>query len=187
MPLTRPQGPRGGTAVLGRVVPHLMSRGPDALLPIGGAPPPRAAQPIRVYTVKLSDLTDEKFFTRATPIGWRYLIDANGPVAVADLNEVGRGGGAPAFGRLLRGRLAVDLSRAVDYAVQQFSNDPGQYELRILEMPAVYTTALWLHGPQDIFIPILERGETPTSLRPVREDRNFVSRVVQLAADKRGP
>jgi hypothetical protein len=181
MTLTRPQGPSGGTAVVGRFVPHLMSRGPDTYRPTGGAPAARASQPIRVYTVKLSDIRDENFYTRAVPTGWRYIIDANGPVAVADLNEVGQGGGPPAFGRLVRGRVVEDLSLAIDYAAQRFSNDPGEYEVRILEIPAVHKTALWLHGSEEIFIPILEHRETATSPPQIHEDRNFTSKVVQIA------
>jgi hypothetical protein len=186
MTITRPQGPAGGITVLGRFVPHLMSRGPNALRPMGGAPAPQVSQPIRVYTVKLSDIRDEDFPDRAVPTGWRYLIDANGPVAVADLKEVGQGGGPPAFGRLLRGPIVEDLPRAIDYATRQFSSDTRQYEVRILEIPAIYKTAVWLHGPEEIFIPILERGETATAPPPVHEDRQFTSRVVQLASDKKG-
>lgn len=93
MGLSRPQGPSGGPAVLGRFVPHLIGRGPDALRPVRGAPALRVSQPIRIYTVKLSDIRDKNFYAKSVPTGWRYFIDANGPVAVADLNEVGVGGG----------------------------------------------------------------------------------------------
>jgi hypothetical protein len=130
MTLTRPQGPSGGIAVLGRFIPHLMSVSKvwDAYRPMGGAPAPRASQPIRVYTVKLSDIRDENFYSRAVPAGWRYVIDASGPVGVAGLDEVGPDGGAPAFSRLVRGRIVEDLSLAIDYADQRFSKDPRQYE-----------------------------------------------------------
>jgi hypothetical protein len=161
-----------------------VSKVPDAYRPTGGAPAPRASQPIRVYTVKLSDIRDEDFYARAVPAGWRYVIDANGPVGVADLDEVGPDRGTPAFSRLIRGRIVEDLSLAIDYAAQRYSDDPRQYEIRVLEIPAIHKTALWLHGPEEIFIPILERRETATSPPPTHEDRNFTSRVVQMAQAK---
>jgi len=80
-----------------------------------------------------------------------------------------------------------DLAGAIDYAKRQFSSGSRVYEVRILEIPALHKTAVWLHGPEEIFIPILERAETATAPQAIREDRQFASRVVQAAADKRAP
>jgi hypothetical protein len=88
---------------------------------------------------------------------------------------------------LLRGRVVEDLTRAIDYATRQFSGGFGEYQVRILEIPAVHKTAVWLHGPEEIFIPILERAETTIAPQPIHEDRQFASKVVRAAANKQGP
>jgi hypothetical protein len=181
MAITKPQGPPGGAAVVGRAVAHLMTRGPGALPAIAGAAAPQTSQPIRLFTLKLSDITDDKFLNKAVPIGWRYIIVDTKPVAVADLKEA-RAGAQPGFASLIRGVIAPRLERATELA-QQYEIKPGTFEPRILEIPSLYLTALWLHGPQDIFIPFLEGG--PKDTLPVQEDPSFIPRVVQAALTRK--
>jgi hypothetical protein len=177
MAISKPQGPTGGAAVVGRAVAHLMSRGPGALPAVAGAAAPQTSQPIRLFMLNLKDITDDSFLKKAVPVGWRYIIVGPGPIAVADVKETG-GGGPPGFASLIRGKIAERLEQASEFA-QQYEAKPGIFEPRILEIPSLYITALWLHGPQDIFIPFLEGGKKDAT--PVKEDSSFIKRVVQEA------
>jgi hypothetical protein len=177
MAITKPQGPSGGAAVVGRAVAHLMARGPGALPPLAGAAAPQTSQPIRLFMLNLKDISDESFLKKAVPIGWRYVIVGPGPIAVADVKDAG--GGAPGFASLIRGTIAQRLEQASELA-QQYESRPGLFEPRILEIPSLYISAFWLHGPHEIFIPFLEGGEKDTM--PVKEDPSFVTRVAQAAS-----
>jgi hypothetical protein len=182
MTIVRAQGPTGGVSVVGQAVTQLMTRGPGTLTAaIGGAAVPQAAQPIQLFGLKLSDIIDDDFLKRAVPIGWRYLITNPGSIAVADVTE--SGSGAPRFGRLIRGTIAERLEQAADLADRQYAAAPLTFEARILEIPSLYVTALWLHGPREIFFPFLEDARKNTLA--VQEDPSFTSRVLQAAALKR--
>ena len=182
MAITIPQGPPDGLAIVGHAVTHLMTRGPHALGPIGGAAAPQASQPIQLFMLKLSDIIGNDFFNNAVFIGWRYLIIDAGPIAVADVRESGSGA-PPRFDSLIRGTIAERFEQAVDLAAQRYGAEPGTFEMRVLEIPSLYITALWLHGTREIFIPFLE-GATKDTL-VVREDPSFIQRVIQAAALKK--
>ena len=182
MAIIRAQGPSGGAAVVGRALAHLMTRGPGALPATGGAAAPRASQPIQLFMLKLSDITDDNFLKNAVSIGWRYLIVGAGPIAVADVKESGSGA-PPRFGSLIRGSIAERLEQAADLAARRYGAEPSTFEVRILEIPSLYITALWLHGPREIFIPFFE-GAKQDALA-VREDPSFTQRVVRAAALKK--
>jgi hypothetical protein len=114
-------------------------------------------------------------------VGWRYLITNAGPIAVADVKESAQG--TPRFGSLIRGQIAERFEQAAELADQSFSGDEAEFEVRVLEIPALYITALWLHGPRDILVPFFE-GVKNDKL-PVQVDPSFVSRVLQNAVQKK--
>lgn len=182
MTIMKPVGPSGGAAVVGRAVSDLMARGPNAFSPRGGAAGMQATQPIRLFMLKSSDIKDASFLKEATPIGWRYLILGQGPAAVADVSETS-GLRQPDFGSLIRGPIAERLGQAAELAEHKYEADPSTFEARILEIPSLYITALWLHGPRDIFFPFLEGAQKDAA--EVHEDPSFVSRVLGIATTKR--
>jgi hypothetical protein len=181
MTIVRAQGPTTGPSIIGRAMTHLMTRGPGALPATGGAGATRATQPMQLFGLNLNDITDENFLQKAIPLGWRYLITNTSAIAVADVRETGSG--PPRFGSLIRGMIAERLEQAAELAHQNYAAGPLTFEARILEITALYITALWLHGPRDILIPFYEGARENT--QPVREDGNFISRVFQAAARKR--
>ena len=89
----------------------------------------------------------------------------------------------PSFDSLIHGRIAERLAEAAELAARKYSAEQSDFEARILEIPAIYMTALWLHGPRDIFIPFLEGGTKDTLL--LQEDPAFLARVVQTATVKK--
>jgi hypothetical protein len=157
-----------------------MYRGPGAIPAVGGAAL-KASQPVRLFTVQLNDITNDDFLKLAKPIGWRYLIVDSGPIAVADVKDLGSGGAA--FSSVTRGPIAEGLSKAADLATRRYDKDPVNYEVRILEIPSLYISALWLHGSsREVFFPFLAGGGVNPII--VREDPQFVQHVLQAAAVK---
>jgi len=180
MTIKLPSGPVRGMEVVARAVNDLMPDRMAALSAAGGAAAPQATQPIRRFLVKLSDLTDVHFLDKAIPIGWRYLVLGPDPVAIADVKEATAG--APSFDSLIQGPFANRLAEATEFAARRYEAGPNEYEVRVLEIPSIYLSALWLHGPRDIFIP-LTAGD-PKNPSPPYEDPAFILRAVRAAAAK---
>ena len=105
----------------------------------------------------LNDVTDVNFLAKAVPIGWRYLIVGPGPAAITDVRRIGLRAQGFDTSSHSHGELADRLAKAAEFAERRYGNHAEDFEARILEIPAVHMSALWLHGPQDIFIP-LHRG-----------------------------
>lgn len=181
MAISRPPGPPRGTEIVERAVRDLMKSGPTSFSAAPDASPGQVSQPIRRFLLKLGDITDDDFLKRATPIGWRYLIISQGPIAVGDVKETESG--AATFDSLIHGRIAERLVSAAELAADKYGADQKSFDVRILEIPAIYMSALWLHGPQDIFIPFLEGGASDA--QPVREAPSFAQRVMAAAKLKR--
>ncbi len=179
MAIRTPPGPALGTQIVGRAVNDLMAD--RAAAAVAGGAAPQVSQPIPRYLVKLSDLTDVNFLAKAVQIGWRYLIVGAGPVAVADVKQVQSG--APSFDSLIHGDFADRVAQAADLAARQYGAHPDEFEARILEIPSIYLSALWLHGPRDVFF---STSQGPSgSQPPLQEDPSFILRAVRAAAAKR--
>jgi hypothetical protein len=193
MAIQSPQGPAAGTEILEAHLTHLLSRGPGRTTAQlgaaeGGAQATaksmQASKPIRLYSLALGDIVDEDSLTHAQPIGWRYLIYGDGPVAVADLQQSGESE-PPTFRRLTRGPIAERLNAATLYAARAYDQaGSAALEPRMLEIPALYISALWLHGSdRDVYIPLM--GGSPRAAPALQADEDFGKRVLALALQKR--
>jgi hypothetical protein len=171
--------PFNGNLEIARFVPRLLGgSSTDALL--GGAAPVRASQPMPLFVVRLDQIDQTDFIRYAKPVSWRYLILGDGPVAVAELKEGPQKQGR--FSTLIHGDLAARLAAATRSAEEKYGNSGIEYEPRILEIPALYITALWLHGQKDAFFPMDPRSK---SSEPIREDLEFLDHVVAAAKGKK--
>jgi hypothetical protein len=183
MAITKAAGPLGGSTAINNSVSFLLATGPKSLSPTGGATSLKASQPVRLFMLQANDIVDSNFLEHAKPIGWRYLIVNDGPIAVADVRDGAGGSQEASFGSLIRGRVAERMNSAAQVAEQKYESTQETFEQRILEIPSLYISALWLHGPRDIFIPFLEGAEKDGAV--VQEDPMFESRVLSLAQTKR--
>lgn len=147
----------------------------------GGSGEVQVGQPIRLFMLKASDIKDANFLKNAVPVAWRYLVFGQGLVAIADVKETG-GSVAPSFGNLIRGPIAERLSQATQIAEQKYGGDLSTYEVRVLEIPSFYITALWLHGGGDVFFPFLEGAKSNAA--EIHEDPTFEARVLEIATAK---
>jgi hypothetical protein len=113
--------------------------------------------PHKVYNLGLQDLVRGNVLKDAHLVSWRYLIrQGNRGTAAAEVNYDELKGGSK-FSEFNAGSLAD----ATLEEIQKVEHDPKlerkSYELRLLRIPALYVTALWLkdtEGNQDVLIPI---------------------------------
>ena len=145
--------------VLQNAISHLLYAPPHRGSPKGGFA--RAAtsaellgtnEPLEVFRVRADQIRDGSFLKNATRSGWQYLLTGSDSRAIADVRE---DDGIARVGRLIRGRLADGLAKAAELATYDHGAEPEGYEARILEIPALYIVALWLHGAQDVFYPLM--------------------------------
>jgi hypothetical protein len=90
---------------------------------------------------------------RARPVGWRFLVESGGEViASAESPELPEGDGAPSFSE---GQVVASTAAAVKTALALPQVAKGRFDLRLLQIPAMYLTALWLHSPNaDLLMPL---------------------------------
>jgi hypothetical protein len=149
--------PIKGTAVVGSALMDLQaSTHNDSLL--GGAAVD-LSQPLPLFQLRLSDIKKGFDFSAAHLVGWRYLIENTGPnesaYAYADVENAGSGD--PKFAGLANNQNATRLMDAVKIAEQVAKNIPTDCEARVLDVPALKFSALWLDcGKNSVFIPFID-------------------------------
>ncbi|MFF4650648.1 hypothetical protein [Streptomyces sp. NPDC001380] len=130
------------TAVRHVTAPGL--RSPDA------ARPPVPAHPLPVHLLRPGTPLDA-----APRTGWRFLIRCGEEVVAAAETLETRDGHA--FSHFAEGPYLEATLRALRQAGRA-AGPAGPYEPRLLSVPALYTTALWLHplrpGGADLLIPL---------------------------------
>ncbi|MCW2308734.1 hypothetical protein [Rhodobium gokarnense] len=118
------------------------------------------SHPIRVWHPDLRALAKGRPLSESRPGNWRHLVGDEGAMrAEAELAAEGSEARVVAFHEgPAAGATANGLMRAAELG----EVDRGDYEARLLEVPGLHFTALWLHGDDDIFIPI---GPNMTDLK----------------------
>ena len=170
--------PSAGLAALNQALGHLNQRQLEPLSKTGGTV--NTSKPMEVFTVRLDDIYDAGFLSKAVPHGWRYLVIADA-IAMADVR-----GTQPAFANLTHGRVAESLQQAAHLAESTYGSSPIQFEARVLEIPALYVIALWLHAAveqRNAFFWVADGTRMDAPI--VAEDPGFVDDIVQRAKAKR--
>lgn len=110
------------------------------------------AVPHPVYTLSLQDLVDGRRLRDARLVAWRYLVEADRrPVASAEV--VVAEGKPPTFSQFNEGPFVQSTAAAIDELQRRPELEEASYELRALQIPALYVVALWLAdqtGEQDL-------------------------------------
>jgi hypothetical protein len=112
------------------------------------------AAPHDVYTVGLDALAAGGGLEAAEPVGRRVLLMRGAdPVATAELDDPEGPGGLSAN----EGPFAEATARAISRVESWPEVADGDYELRVLRLPALYLMALWLKdesGDRDLVVPL---------------------------------
>lgn len=111
--------------------------------------------PHQVFTMGLDDVTSGAGLEKARSVGWRHLVVADGkPIASAE-TTLAQDGKTHVPGHVNEGPFvnATAEAEAAAQALPQVA--AGDFELRMLRIPAVYFMALWLHSPAtDLLVPL---------------------------------
>jgi hypothetical protein len=117
---------------------------------------PEIQQAIPMYTIGLKDLSTAADLSSADQKSWRYLIK-QGETVVATADAIHGPENKAMFSDINEGHLVNGLALAIQAANNNDQMKTGQFEARLLTIPALYFAALWLTDPTnktDLIIPI---------------------------------
>jgi hypothetical protein len=113
-------------------------------------------QPQEVYNLSLDALAQGADLSGAKPAGWRYFIsDGQEPIEAASLSPRAGGAGLEFVG-VNQGELIKDASQAMIAAEKLDVVQQKDYEVRWLQIPALYVQGVWLkdlEGAEDRVLP----------------------------------
>lgn len=166
MAIRIPNAPSAAFEALQRTLPEVLeahnppgSRLRDSLESMGGAADIDVSEPLPVYVAQHHG----HIVSDASLQSWRYVVGGAETPASADVKAVdpyaesldAAGGSADDLqvasiteGPFVAG--VVDTASRMEALVP----DDDDYELRVLEIPSLYTVAMWLHGKKDLFMPV---------------------------------
>lgn len=118
--------------------------------------------PHEMRHVGLDALAEHRGLDDSEPIGWRYLVEAGG-VAVAGAEvATDAAGGAVSFAQLNEGPFVQATADALRDLDERPEVADGDYEARLVRIPALYVMALWLEdldGDDDLVLPLAPAPE----------------------------
>jgi hypothetical protein len=132
-----------------------------------GAEGPVPAQAVPVYTLGIADLTKGGDAGAAVHTGWRYAVKQSNEIVAHGETIIDRQG-KHLFAATSEGSLVEGTTRALELAEAQDVIRKGSYEVRFLQVPALYVAALWLvdtTGKADLALPV---APVPPPLVPDR-------------------
>jgi hypothetical protein len=123
-----------------------------------------APPPLPVYSFPLDDLAAGKDPRSKSPVAWKYLL-VTGSQPVRTANVVLTPSGGYAFASISAAH-ASGIGQAILLAENSPVASKGNYEMRLVEVPALYVTALWLKNQKSktdhfIVIPPAPNGFQP--------------------------
>lgn len=181
MPIMNPETPQGLAAAVHDTLAQLRIPA-GAVGDMAGlvATSPTMDGTAPLYTLRLDRLVAGEGLEAATPTGWRTLVTgtAHG-VVTADADE---SDGALQVQQVSRGPAVAGLADAVA-AAQEAGIGEVVYEMRMLQIPGISLTAVWLHtgdGTGDLLVPA---APAPAGLEPAQALRaeDLLTRVTALA------
>ncbi|GGT45024.1 hypothetical protein ACFFV7_39710 [Nonomuraea spiralis] len=155
MPLNMPEPPgriREETRSHLGLIARAVGEGPKLL---GEVSPDdvEVSTPHRVFALLVKDIEADGGLQAARPVGWRFLLESGGNVlAGAEVAETPERTFPPTFYRSSSVGATATAVRAAR-ALPQL--EMAGFDLRLLQIPELYQTALWLHSPNtDLLIPL---------------------------------
>jgi len=154
---------------------------------------PTPTQAMPVYILGLKNLAEKGDIKSAELKSWRYLIKQKEEV-VATADAIFDRNNNPVFSHTNEGPLVQGVVKAIDTANSDNKITKGQYEIRILMIPAIHVVALWLvdlENKEDIAIPIEPNPKPiiPNEVIPIDKLMKTVQEIAKLSlsAYKRDP
>lgn len=112
--------------------------------------------PIPVYAVDVADVAQGCLINAAVLVEWHYLVLADDETlmsaTIADDVLHAEDSDIPVTAQLSYGTLGQDVIKAINRAEELPETAGEDFSVRLLEIPALYLSALWLHGERDLFL-----------------------------------
>ncbi|MFD7846832.1 hypothetical protein ACFV4K_28365 [Nocardia sp. NPDC059764] len=138
--------------------------------------------PHEVFTMGLDDLAAAGL-DHAQPVGWRYLVtDGTQIIASAETAP----DGTQEVSQFTEGPFALGTDNKAQTLRELPQLEKKGYELRLLRIPALYVTALWLHSPTDDLLVPLEPSPIGKEGKPV-PTADFLAELSDLARNTTTP
>lgn len=157
MAVLTPSPPQQATEAVQSIFQDTNHRALRSLSLRHAAGPLQAVEPLQVFTLGLDDLLAKRDLPAAKSTGWLFLVqDSNQTVASAEAVPTGTGD-EQVVSALNEGRAVGATADAIRTVRNLPEVSKDDYELRILRVPALYVTALWLHktaGTGDLIVPL---------------------------------
>jgi hypothetical protein len=147
--------PSSGPEVIGKALRDLAATRDDRFWTLGGNKL-NLWQPFPVYRLDMKTFRRPEDIDKAEMFGWRYLVEDPHDQG-AGFADVKVSGGSAQFTSFSKNKNAYRLIEAAHLAQAVAEKKDAAYEARILEIPQVYVSAIWLAGPESIFIPYIDR------------------------------
>jgi hypothetical protein len=115
------------------------------------------AQPHQIFSLGLTDLVSGRGLEAAKPTGWRHLVQSGENALASAETALTPAGSDHVFSAFNSGRLVASTVEAIRTAQQLPRVKQGSFELRLLRVPGLYFTAVWLRdtqGTDDLLIPL---------------------------------
>ncbi|MBS0171935.1 MAG: hypothetical protein JSR62_16425 [Nitrospira sp.] len=153
-------------------------------------------QPHQVFVLGADDLVAGRGLEAAKPSRWRYLVQARDKIiAAASVIPTGTGD-VHAFSHISEGPFVASTAEALEFVRLHPELTAGDFELRLLQVPALHTMAVWLHpqaGKGDLLLPLapspvsVRRGQSIPAAQLLSELAEKARQVVNVGAnDTRG-
>lgn len=121
------------------------------------------AAPHPVYVMGLIDVAEGTHLSNARLVGWRYLVlNDERSLAAVEVNT-DNAEQQVQFSSINQGRFVESTLEAIAFAEGLDEVREEDFELRLLEIPALYVVSLWLQGNRAILIPL---APSPPDLIP---------------------
>ena len=160
MPLRVPPPPPEGLEVISATLsgllstPRLAARVLSEAANARTAPNLAVAVPHQVYFVGFDDVVEGRVLSASQPTGWRYLL-LDGNTARAAVEIIANDDGAvEGFSHVDEGPFVKSMVEGLTFAEEFEASRGGDYELRMVSIPSLYLIALWLHGADDVLVPL---------------------------------
>ncbi len=135
--------------------------------------------PLPTFTVGLSDLS-KGLLAAAQLTSWRYLLSTTKATQPLGTSDLGLLDGKWQVAGINRGVVATSTAETVAYAQTTAEWSAGGLELRILQVSALYTVLVWLHGEADSFL-VIEQPEALLKTRTLLDETAVMNALQELA------
>ena len=147
MPVTFAAPPQQVTQITQRHLQNMAQQKHFTIAPLAAAEPSKIelASGHPIYNIGLSDLLSDRPLTAAPLTAWRFIVNAGMPESAAAETVQDPEHGIPTFASVNAGPFVTGTVAAL----KALSTDPafakGDWEGRMIRIPALYIMAIWAH------------------------------------------